>query len=158
MSPLRHLTSRDTFFEDFKVGDVYKHARAKTVTEMDNVLITNLVMNTAQSHFNEEAARQEKFGRRVTFGGITIALVVGLVSEDTSENCVRDLGFDSIRLPAAVFHGDTIEVLTEIVSKEANQESPYGSVAFRHVAVNQKDEIVFDGIRNVLVYKREVSA
>ncbi len=46
------LTGRDNYFEDFNRGDVFEHARGKTVGEIDNVLITNLVMNTAQGHFN----------------------------------------------------------------------------------------------------------
>ena len=51
------LTGRDNYFEDFNLGDVYEHARGKTVGGLDNVLITNLVMNTAQAHFNEHRWR-----------------------------------------------------------------------------------------------------
>jgi len=51
------LTGKGNYFEDFTVGDIYQHARGKTVEAIDNVLITNLVMNTAQSHFNEHAMK-----------------------------------------------------------------------------------------------------
>ena len=55
MAGLASLTGTDNYFEAFTAGDRFRHARGKTVTEMDGVLITNLVMNTAQGHFNEDA-------------------------------------------------------------------------------------------------------
>jgi itaconyl-CoA hydratase len=51
--------SPNNYFEDFEVGQVIAHARGKTVTEMDNVLLTNLVMNTADGHFNEHRMQQQ---------------------------------------------------------------------------------------------------
>ncbi|MDQ8035460.1 MAG: MaoC family dehydratase, partial [Bordetella sp.] len=53
------LTSADNYFEDFEAGMLVRHARGKTVTEMDNVLITNLVTNTAEGHFNDDAMRRD---------------------------------------------------------------------------------------------------
>ena len=52
------LTGKNNYFEDFAVGDVYEHARGKTVEGLENVLITNLVLNTAQAHFNEHLAER----------------------------------------------------------------------------------------------------
>ena len=69
MSSHTTLTGRDNYFEDFEVGAVYKHARGKTITNLENVLITNLVMNTAQGHFNEHLMASNPIGHRITFGG-----------------------------------------------------------------------------------------
>ena len=44
----RALTGRGNYYEDFIVGDVYEHARGKTMEALENVLLTNLVLNTAQ--------------------------------------------------------------------------------------------------------------
>ncbi|MEA2648838.1 MAG: hypothetical protein QOG61_1273, partial [Candidatus Binataceae bacterium] len=52
------LTGRDNYYEDFIVGDVYEHARGKTMEALENVLLTNLVLNTAQLHFNEDLAEK----------------------------------------------------------------------------------------------------
>ena len=43
-------------YEDFHVGDTYRSALGRTVTETDNLLFTMLTMNTNELHFNEEAA------------------------------------------------------------------------------------------------------
>ena len=57
------LTGTQNFFEDFEVGMVIRHARGKTVTLLENVLITNMVMNTAQGHFNEHMMSGTPYGR-----------------------------------------------------------------------------------------------
>ena len=47
------LTGKANYFEDFKVGDVLKHARGKTIEPMDQVWITNVTMNTAENALME---------------------------------------------------------------------------------------------------------
>ncbi len=44
------------FYEDFAVGDVYKHPYGRTVTETDNVWFTKVTMNANPMHFNEPYA------------------------------------------------------------------------------------------------------
>ena len=81
MSATAPLTSPNNYFEDFAPGDLWRHRRGKTVTEMDNVLLTNLVMNTAEGHFNEHAMQQGAsgiFAQRVVFGGINLSMTLGL--------------------------------------------------------------------------------
>ena len=148
------LTSDDNYFEDFTVGDLYRHARGKTVTEMDNVLITNLVMNTAQGHFNEDHMSRSEFGQRITFGGITAAIVIGLASQDTAENAVAELGLDGVRLLSPVFHGDTLYAYTEVLDVRDTDDEQTGIVEFNHWGVNQREEIVFEGRRTTLLRRR----
>ena len=150
-----HLTGRDNFLEDFAVGAVIEHARGKTVTEMDNVLITNMVMNSAQGHFNEHFMEGSEFGQRIVFGGITAAIVVGLASEDTGENALEELGMTGIKLPAPVFHGDTLYAFTEVLEVKAADRPDAGEVRFKHWGVNQRGRIVFEAERRALVKRRD---
>ena len=71
MGKLSSLTGSDNYFEHFEVGAVWRHARGKTVTPLENVLITNMVMNTAQGHFNEDAMAKSAFGGILVYGGVT---------------------------------------------------------------------------------------
>jgi itaconyl-CoA hydratase len=139
------------FFEDFTVGDVYRHARGKTVTEMDGVLITNMVMNTAQAHFNADSRTDSAFPHVLVFGGVTIAMVIGLTTQDTAENAVAELGLDGIRLSAPVKHGDTLYAYTEVLSTQDSARTDAGIVTFRHWGVNQDGVVVFEGRRQVLI-------
>jgi acyl dehydratase len=161
------LTGRDNYFEDFTVGDVYEHARGKTVGAIDNVLITNLVMNTAQAHFNEHAMESNPIGRRITFGGVTAALVIGLATEDTGEQALAELALDKIRFRTPVLHGDTLYAFSEVMEKRdfdpaasgrpdlaRYSNADAGEVRFRHWGVNQRGEVVFEGERRVLLKRR----
>lgn len=151
---LSSLTGNDNYFEDFQPGAVYEHARGKTVTEMDNVLITNLVLNTAQGHFNEDRMQRSPFGRRLVFGGVTASLVIGLAMQDTGENALAELGLDKIRFRAPVFHGDTVYAYSEVLEKHDADRPDAGIVRFRHWGVNQDGRVVFEGERCVLLKRR----
>lgn len=161
------LTGRDNYFEDFNVGDVYEHARGKTVGELENVLITNLVLNTAQLHFNEDFAASLGHKHRVIFGGVTVSLVVGLAMQDTGENALAELGLDRVRLRTPVMHGDTLYALSEVLAKSdfgprsagrpelaGLEPAEVGEVRFRHVGLNQEGRVVCEIERRVLIKRR----
>ena len=153
------LTGTGNFFEDFRVGDVIKHARGKTMCEQDNVGITLQVLNTAEGHFNEHAMQNNAMGRdgwnrRLQFGGVTIAMIIGLTMQDTGENALRELKLDRIRLKAPVFHGDTLYAYSEVLSTDPAGQQDAGAVTFKHWGVNQDDEIVFEGERTVLIKRQ----
>ena len=148
------LTGNDNYFEDFVPGTVMRHARGKTVEALENVLITNLVMNTAEGHFNEVAMKDTPFGQRIVFGGVTAALVIGLASQDTAENALAELSMTGIRFKKPVFHGDTLFAYSEVLAAEPADRDDAGIVSFRHWGVNQKDEIVFECQRRALVKRR----
>jgi len=153
------LTATNNYFEDFIAGDVYEHARGKTVEGLENVLITNLVLNTAQAHFNEDLAATLPQRHRITFGGVTASIVIGLAMQDTGENAVEEISLDKVRFRVPVLHGDTLYAFTEVVGKEEEPADTrgfreVGLLHFRHWGVNQRGETVFEGERRVLIKKR----
>jgi itaconyl-CoA hydratase len=148
------LTAKDNYFEDFVPGTVMRHARGKTVEAIENVLITNLVMNTAQAHFNEHAMKHHRFGQRLTFGGVTASLIIGLASQDTAENALAELSLDKIRFSNPVFHGDTLYAFTEVLAATPSDREDAGIVHFRHWGVKENDTVVFEGERRVLIKRR----
>mgnify|MGYP002738717364 CR=1 FL=1 len=86
------------YFEDFEVGDVYRHPLGRTITETDNAWFTLLTMNTNQMHFNDHYAERSTFGRQLVNSGITVAMVLGMSVYDVSQNAMANLGWDKIRL------------------------------------------------------------
>ena len=150
------LTSADNYFEDLEVGALMHHARGKTVTEMDNVLITNMVMNTAAGHFNEHLMKEggSIFAQRVVFGGINLSMVLGLAAQDTAEQCLRELALDKIRLSHPVFHGDTLYAYSEVLDKGDADRPDAGIVRFRHYGLNQDDKLCVEVERSVLLKRK----
>ena len=152
--PLASLTGEGTWFEDFPVGRRIRHARASTVGEVENQLVSKQVMNTAQAHWNEHLLAGGSFlgSGRVVFGLVTASLVIGLASQDTAENALAELGVDKLRFLAPVHHGDTLAAYTEVLSAEPTPDrDDAGVVRFKHWGVTHDGRVVFTGERTVLV-------
>jgi acyl dehydratase len=153
-SASRSPTGSGNYFEDFSVGDRIKHARGTTVEEVENQLLTKLVMNTAQAHFNEDAMKDTPFGKRLVFGLVTGSIVMGLATQDVAENALAELRLDKLRFTAPVFHGDTLYAFSEVLSKGDVERDDTGEVRFKHWGVNQGGTVVFEGERTVLIKRR----
>jgi acyl dehydratase len=144
------------FYEDFTVGDVYKHPYGRTVTETDDVWFTNLTMNVNPMHFNEAYAAATEFGERLVNGTFVIALAVGMSVVDVSMNATANLGYDDIRHHGPVFHGDTIFAESEVLSKrESESRDHVGMVTTELRAYNQNGDLVLSLERTPMVLKRE---
>jgi acyl dehydratase len=148
------LTGSGNYFEDFHAGDRFRHARGTTVGEVENQLLTKLVMNTAHAHFNEHAMKEGPFGQRLVFGLITASIVIGLSTQDCAETALAELALDKMRFTAPVFHGDTLYAYTEVLSTEDAGRDDAGIVRFRHTGVKQDGTVVFEGERTTVVKRR----
>lgn len=154
--PNEGLTGGANWFEDFAVGQRMRHARSATIDEVENNLLSKLVMNTAQGHWNEEIMRGSPLGDgRLVFGLITGSLTVGLTSQDTAENAVAELGLDKVRFRKPVHHGDTVTAYTEVLAVDAAPDrDDAGVVRFKHWGRNQHGEVVCELERTVLIKRR----
>ncbi|GAA1857967.1 (R)-specific enoyl-CoA hydratase RipB/Ich [Pseudonocardia ailaonensis] len=149
------MPGRGRYFEDFAVGDVYRHAMGRTVTETDNVWFTLLTMNTAQVHVNAEVARVSEFGRPLVNSTLTLAVVGGLTVADTSENAVANLGWENIRLTRPVFAGDTLWAESAVLAvRESGSRPEAGIVTVKSRGLNQEGAEVLSYVRTFMVHKR----
>ena len=147
---------RGRFFEDFRVGDVYRSRLGRTLTETDNIWFTALTMNTNQMHFNEVYASRTEFGRPLVVSTLTLAVVLGLSVADTSENAAANLGWESIKLPKPVFAGDTLWAESEVTMvRESRSRPQVGIVGIRTRGINQRREVVIEFTRSFMVFRRD---
>jgi acyl dehydratase len=147
---------RGRYFEDFKVGDVYRHAMGRTLTETDNTWFTLLTCNTNEIHFNADYAAQTQFGRPLVNSCLTLSLVTGLSVEDISRHIVANLGWDKVTLPAPVFAGDTIYAVSEVLETRPSTSRPgQGIVRVRTKGYNQEGTVIITFERTVLVHSRQ---
>lgn len=145
------------YFEEFTVGQVFQHAIRRTVTEMDNVLFSAMTHNPAALHIDEEYCREHtEFGQRLVNSAFTLGLVVGIsVGDTTLGTTVGNLGWDEVRFPKPVFHGDTIRVESEVLELRASNSRPdNGIVIFAHRGYNQRGELVATCKRSALMLRK----
>jgi acyl dehydratase len=145
------------YFEEFQVGQTFTHPIRRTVTEADNVFFSALTHNPAALHLDEEYCRTEtEFGQRVVNSCFTLGLMVGIsVGETTLGTTVANLGWDEVRFPKPVFHGDTLHIESEVLEIRASSSRPNnGIVVFAHRAFNQRNELVASCKRSALMIRK----
>jgi len=135
---------RGLYYEEFEVGRTYEHAFRRTITEMDNVMFTSLTMNVQPLHLDEEFAKTTIHGQRLVNSLFTLALVNAYqVPELTMGTTLGNLGYEEVRFPNPVFHGDTLRGKTTILGKRLSKSrTDSGIVFFEHVGYNQRDQVV----------------
>jgi acyl dehydratase len=145
------------YFEELTVGRVFKHAMRRTVTEADNVFFTALTHNPAALHLDEEYCRNHtEFGQRIVNSAFTLGLIVGISVQDTTlGTTVGNLGWDEVRFPRPVFHGDTLRSESEVIEARESKSRPNnGIIVFAHRGYNQRDEVVMTCKRTALMLRR----
>jgi len=146
------------YFEDLEVGQRFKHAQGRTITEADNTLFCAMTMNTQPLHLNADFAEKTAYGRRIVNGLLTLSLAVGLTVGDLTEGTVvANLGYDRVSHPNPVFHGDTLYVESEVIEKRESASKPdRGIVRLRHVGRKPDGTIAVEFERTVMFLKRPV--
>ena len=145
------------FFDELNVGQIFQHPIRRTITETDNVWFTAITHNPALLHLDEEYCRENtEYGQRIVNSAFTLGLMVGIsVGDTTLGTAVANLGWDEVRFPKPLFHGDTIRVETEVIELRESKSRPNaGIVTFMHRAYNQKNELVAHCKRSGLQLKR----
>ncbi len=92
-------------FEDFEVGDIYRHPLGRTVLATDNIWFTLLTQNTNPIHFDRAYAAKTEFKKPLVDSTFTLALVTGQSVADISQNAMANLGWDEVRLPNPALRG-----------------------------------------------------
>lgn len=144
------------YFEDFEVGQEFKHTLTRTVTEMDNTMFSLLTMNPQPLHIDAHYAASTEFGQRIFNSLYTLGIMIGMTVYDTTlGTTVANLGMTDVVFPKPVFHGDTLRAATKVLSKRDSKSRPNaGIVEFEHHALNQRGEIVGKCRRTALMHKR----
>jgi itaconyl-CoA hydratase len=142
-------------YEDFAVGDVYRHWPGRTISEADNTWFTLLTMNTHPLHFDAQYASRTEYGRIVVNSCLTLSIVAGMSVRDLSQNAICNLGWTDIRMPAPVYIGDTLYAESEVIAKRESASRPHaGIVTARTTARKGDGTVVMTYERAFLVPKR----
>jgi len=144
------------WFDELSVGQTFAHPIRRTVTETDNVLFTAMTHNPAQLHLDEEYMKGTEYGTRIVNSCFTLGLMVGIsVGETTLGTAIANLGWDEVRFPKPLFHGDTVNVTSEVIElRESKSRPEAGIVTFLHKAFNQHGDLVASCKRSGLQRKK----
>lgn len=132
-------------YEEFEVGHVFRHALTRTVTEMDNMLFSNMTLNPQPLHIDRHFCEtQTEWGQPLVNSIFTLGLMIGISVHDTTlGTTIANLGMTDVRFPNPVFQGDSLHCTTEVISKRLSKSrTDAGIVEFEHKAFNQHEALV----------------
>jgi acyl dehydratase len=145
------------YFEDFKPGETVEHRYTRTVTQMDNMLFSNMTLNPQPLHIDRHFCEQEtEWGQPLMNSLFTLGLMIGMsVSDLTTGTTIANLGMTDVRFPHPVFEGDTLHATTEIAGKRTSKSRPgAGIVELIHRCYNQDDKLVAECHRSAFILMR----
>ena len=133
------------YFEDFEEGHVFVHRLTRTVTQMDNMLFSNMTLNPQPLHIDAHfCATETEWGKPLMNSLFTLGLMIGIsVNDTTLGTTIANLGMKDVTFPAALFEGDSVHCTTQVLGKRLSKSrGDAGIVEFWHKAFNQHDVLV----------------
>jgi acyl dehydratase len=146
--------------EGFVVGQVFEHRLTRTVTQMDNMLFSNMTLNPQPLHIDRHFCETEtEWGQPLMNSLFTLGLMIGMsVSDISTGTTIANLGMQETRFPHPVFENDTLHSTTEITGKRESKSRPdAGIVELLHRCFNQDDKLVAECKRQAFIKKRPVA-
>jgi acyl dehydratase len=145
------------YFEEFIAGEVIKHRLTRTVTQMDNMLFSNMTLNPQPLHIDRHFCETEtEWGQPLMNSLFTLGLMIGITVNDTTVGTtIANLGMNDVKFPHPLFEGDTMHCTTEILGKRESKSRPdTGIVEFHHRAFNQNEKLVAECRRQAFMRMR----
>lgn len=151
-------TRRGNFFEDYRVGQVIRHAVPRTVSGGERALYHALYPARHAIHSSDEFARACGLPAAPLDDLAVFHLVFGKTVPDVSLNAVANLGYAEGRFLRPVWPGDTLSATSEVIGLRENSNGRTGVVWVRTTGHNQRGEAVLSYVRWVMVRKGDAGA
>jgi len=148
-------TSPGNFFEDFRLGQEIRHATPRTVTAGDVALYNGLFGARFAVQSSDAFARKLGYPRSPVDDLLVFHMVFGKTVPDISLNAVANLGYADCRFLKAVYPGDTLNAVSEVIGLKENSNRKTGIVYVRSRGFDQDGAAVLDYVRWVMVRKRD---
>ena len=150
--------SPGNFFEDFRIGQVIRHATPRTVTVGDVALYTGLFGGRFAVQSSDAFAKAIGYPRSPVDDLLVFHIVFGKTVPDVSLNAVANLGYAGCYFRSPVYPGDTLSALSEVIGLKENSSRKTGIVYVRTTGYKQDDKPALEYVRWVMVRKRDEAA
>ena len=151
-------TNSGRFFEDYKVGDVIRHAVPRTVAEGERALYHALYPARHALYSSDAFAADCGLDGSPLDDLIAFHVVFGKTVPDVSLNAVANLGYAEGRWLVPVYPGDTLRSESQVIGVKENSNGKTGVVYVRTRGFNQNDDVVLEYVRWVMVRKGNFDA
>ena len=148
-------TNPGNFFEDFRFGQVIRHATPRTVTTGDAALYMSLYGPRFAVASSDAFAKGIGYPQAPLDDMLVFHVVFGKTVPDISLNAIANLGYADCRFVQAVYPGDTLSSVSEVIGLKENSNKETGTVYVQSTGRNQHGDVVLTYTRWVMVRKRD---
>jgi acyl dehydratase len=149
------MSSYGRYFEEFDVGQEFRHWPGRTIGEADCTWFALLTMNQHPLHSDAHyAATHTQHGQRVVLGPLVFSVVIGMTVADVSGRAIANLEVDRLRHEKPTFIGDTLYARSRVLELRESRQGDRGIVTVETIGTNQRGDTVCSYTRKVLVPKR----
>ena len=143
------------YFEDLKHGEVFESA-GRTVTETDMTFFSMLSGDWNPIHCDQDYASKTRFGERLVHGAYGIAIATGMMHTlgIFEKSAVAMMSISDWKFVKPITVGMTLKLRLTILDFEEGTSKRVGRVNRRLQLVNQDDEVVQDGVSDMLILKK----
>ena len=147
------------YLQQLEVGMVFDHLPERKISQQDNAMFCHLTHNPQPLHLDADYAAAGPYGQIIVNSLFTLGLLIGVSVQDTTlGTTLGNLGMEQTEFPNPVFIGDRLSFQTQVRAKRESRSRPdRGIVWFRHLATNQRKEIVCECIRKAMMLRQPVS-
>ncbi|HTK90978.1 MAG TPA: MaoC family dehydratase [Verrucomicrobiae bacterium] len=143
------------YFDDFSVGQEFRHWPGRTITEADCTWFALLTMNQHPLHSDAHYAETyTQHKQRVVLGPLVYSVVIGMTVADISGRAIANLEVNALKHEKPTFIGDTLYAHSRVLALTASRQGDRGVVTVETWATNQRGDHVCSYTRNVLVPKK----
>ncbi len=125
-------------WEDYAAGERIDHVDGMTIEEAEHMMATRLYQNTARVHFNQHVQKDDRFGRRLVYGGHVMSLARA-ISFNGLANGFKIAAINGGRHVNPTFAGDTIYAWSEVLERwELPGRRDVGALRLRTLAAKDR--------------------
>jgi 2-methylfumaryl-CoA hydratase len=157
-SPSAAKTSPGNFFENFRLGQIIRHATPRTLTSGDAALYQALFGARFAVQSSDAFARAIGYRQAPLDDLLVFHVVFGKTVPDISLNAVANLGYADCRFLKPVYPGVTLNAVSEVIGLRENANRKTGIVYVRSRGFDETGDAVLDYVRWVMVRKRDEAA
>ena len=151
-------TNPGRFFEDYRLGEVIRHAVPRTLSGGERALYHALYPARGALHSSDEFARAAGLPASPLDDLVLFHTVFGKTVPDISLNAVANLGYGEGRWLCPVWPGETLTSESEVIGLKQNSNGKTGVVWVRTTGRRADGAPVLEYVRWVMVRKRDVDA
>jgi 2-methylfumaryl-CoA hydratase len=152
------MNAGGNFFENFRIGETFRHATPRTVTDGDAALYIGLTGSRVPLHSSAQFGQSLGYRSRTIDDLLAFNIAFGKTVTDVSLNAIANLGYAEARFIEPIYAGDTLRAESTVIGLKQNSNGRSGVVWVRSRAYNQTGQEVLSWVRWVMVAKSDDSA